>query len=64
MDPLTSEIHARFCSNDLTLIHEPIYVVVDDDVTALLGLISSDSESDVELENYLIQQTDSLISSQ
>ena len=41
-------MHARFCSHNLTLIHEPIYVVVDHDVTVLLGLISSDSESDVE----------------
>ena len=61
MEPLTTQMHARSCSDDLTLIHEPIYVIVDNDVTALLGLISSDSESDVELDNYLVQETDSMV---
>ena len=64
MEPLNTEMHARSCSHDLSLIHEPIYVIVDNDITALLGLKSSDSESDVELEHYLVQKTDSFVSSQ
>ena len=66
MEQIVLSMHDRSDHDDCLLIHEPIYVDVDNTITELIGVISldDDSDSDVQLETYLTWGINHTVSSQ